>query len=336
MMVKRKVGWIIPAFALLTFLASWAGLYPMRVVERWYARGLFPLISGIERRIADAVSFSWLDLLIPVGFVLAAWIIRRRHWKLLLNVVAAFYLILFWSWALNYHREPLASKLRVDTSDTKPAAIDNFVMRGASELNRLYGEKEQRAYDEAETREEARRRVRRVISIIDGTDWEAAHRVKVSWIANRWFHAAGIEGMFNPIVHEPVVSDTLVDIERPFVIAHELAHVQGYPDEGDANVIAAFATLMSTNPTFQYSGWLSLWLYVRNRDRDKLLDSGPRQDLQQIFNRVRRERIEWINDLQSLVLDWFLKANSVEQGIRSYSRVVSLVAGTESSWDRFR
>ncbi len=349
-MVKRKVGvsgestrsagarlgWIFPAFALVTFLTSWADLYPTPAVEQWYARGIFPLISGVARRIADAVPFSWLDPVIPSGFVLAAWLIHRRQWKWLLNLAAAFYLILFWSWALNYHRERLSSKLQVDVPHIKAGAVNDFAMCAAAELNRLYKEKEGLTYDEAGTLEEARRRVRRVIGIIDGKDWEAPHRVKISWVANRWFRAAGIDGMFNPIGHEPIVSGTLLDIERPFVIVHEFAHVQGYPDEGDANVIAALATLMSSNPAFQYSGWLNLWLYLRNRDRDRLLDSGPRADLERIFNRLRRERIEWISHLQSFILDWFLKANSVEQGIQSYSRVVLLVAGIEPSWERFR
>ena len=44
----------------------------------------------------------------------------------------------------------------------------------------------------------------------------------------------------------------------------------------------------------------------------------------------------WINDFQRALLDLFLKANRVEEGIRSYSRVVQLAAGTEPFWDRFR
>ena len=349
-MVKGKVGiridsalhtrtgleLLLPVLAMLTFVLSWAGLFPSVFVEQWYARRLYPLISRFAEIIADAVSFSWLDIAVPAGIVSVAWLIRRRRWKLLLNLAAASYLVLFWSWAFNYHREPLSAKLQIDPSSSGPGAIDGFAMRAAGELNRLYKEKERTPYDDAGIGDEAQRRVRRVIWIIDGQDWDAAHRVKVSWIANGWFHAAGIDGMFNPAGHEPVVSDTLLDVERPFVIAHELAHVRGYPDEGDANVIAAFATLMSNHPAFQYSGWMNLWLYLRNPDRDRLLDSGPRDDLQRIFSRMRRERIAWINNLQSLVLDWFLKANSVEQGIRSYSRVVLLVAGTEPSWDRFR
>ena len=246
-----RLEWVLPALAGLTFVASWGGLYPSVFVEQWYARRLFPLISRFAEVIADAVWFSWLDIVVPVSVVSVAWLIRRRRWKLLLNVAATFYLVLFWSWALNYHREPLSEKLQINPSSSAPAAIDEFAMRAAGELNRLYKEKERLPNDDAGTREEAERRVRRVISIIDGQDWDAAHRVKVSWIANGWFHAAGIDGMFNPAGHEPVVSDTLLDVERPFVIAHELAHVRGYPDEGDANVIAAFATLMSNNPAVQ-------------------------------------------------------------------------------------
>ena len=119
-------------------------------------------------------------------------------------------------------------------------------------------------------------------------------------------------------------------------MAHELAHVRGYPDEGDANLIAAFATLMSVDPGFQYSGWLNLWLYLRTRDREKLLETGPRSDIQRIFERERAEEIRWINDFQRSLLDWFLKANNVEEGVRSYSRVVLLAAGTEPTWERYR
>jgi len=349
-MVKRKVGaeskfpagstsygnWILPAVALLTFASSWAGLYPAALVERWYARNVFPVISTIAEKVADAVSFSWLDVAVPLGLVSALVMIRRRQWRYLLNLVSVLYLIFFWTWALNYHREPLASKLELDSARTRADAIRMFTMHAATEINRLYTEQQPRTYDEAGTREEAGRRVERVVQIIDGTDWDAAHRIKTSWIGNAWFHAAGIEGMFNPFGHEPIISSTVLDIERPFLMAHELAHVRGYPDEGDANVIAAFATLMSDSPMFQYSGWLSLWLYLRNRELDKLLDPGPRADLERIFKRARAEQIAWISNLQSIVLDWFLKANRVEQGIRSYARVVLLTAGTEPYWERFR
>ncbi|HSU87828.1 MAG TPA: DUF3810 family protein, partial [Terriglobia bacterium] len=110
------LGWVLPAVGVLTFIASWAGIFPSTVVEKWYARGIFPIISEVAEKVADAVSFSWLDVLIPAVLVSVIMLLRRRQWAGLLNLVAGAYLIFFWSWALNYHRLPLASKLEVDAS----------------------------------------------------------------------------------------------------------------------------------------------------------------------------------------------------------------------------
>ena len=147
---------------------------------------------------------------------------------------------------------------------------------------------------------------------------------------------AGIDGVFNPFPQEPIISNSLLDIERPFVMTHELAHVRGYPDEGEANLIAVFATILSSDPQAQYSGWLSIWLYLRTRELDKLLDAGPRADVQRIFDRFRNEQVPLVSNFQTVILDLFLKANHVEQGVRSYSSVVTLAAGTEPGWERFR
>ena len=54
------------------------------------------------------------------------------------------------------------------------------------------------------------------------------------------------------------------------------------------------------------------------------------------LERAKAEQIRWINDFQRSLLDWFLKANSVEEGVRSYSRVVLTAAATEPYWSRFR
>ena len=328
--------WILPVLALLSFIFSWLGAFPSVLVERWYARGVYPEISWVGGRFADSVPFAWLDPTIVVAVVLLVLLIWKRRWGLLSNVVAASYLIFFWCWGLNYHRPLLSSKVQLDSARSSSRAIEDFSRRAASELNRLYSPMGAEPYQEDHTRIEAAERVRRVVSLIDGSDWAAAHRVKISELADPWMHAAGVDGVFNPLAHEPIVSNTLLDIERPFIISHELAHVRGYPDEGDANVIAVFATLMSGDPRFQYSGWMNLWLYLRNTEADKLLDGGPRRDVQRIFDRARAEEVRWINDFQRSLLDWFLKANRVEQGVRSYSRVVILAAETEPFWERFR
>jgi hypothetical protein len=329
-------AWVLPLFALLTFIFSWIGAYPSGLVERTYARLVFPQLSYFAGRFADLVGFAWLDPTIVLALIALIVLIRKRRWAWLVNIVAVAYLIFFWLWGLNYHRQPLVSKLEMDATRTDSRAIDQFAGHVAEELNRLYLSKQEEPYNEDRARQEAAERVRRVVEVIDGSKWDAARRIKISRLANPWMHAAGIDGVFNPLAHEPVISNTLLDVEKPFIISHELAHVRGYPDEGDANVIAVFATVMSHDAAFQYSGWLSLWLYVRTRVRDKLLETGPRNDLQRIFDRARKEQVAWISGFQRSLLDWFLKANNVEQGVRSYSRVVIIASGTEPFWEHFR
>jgi len=333
---RRSLYWIFPVLSLLSFVFSWAGLYPSDFVERSYSRSIFPKISQAAGRVADLLSLSWLDLLVPAGAVFLVWLVRKRRWGTILNVAAALYLIFFWTWGLNYHRKPLSSKLQLDSMRMEPQAMSDFANHAVAELNRLYKEKQTSVYDETRTREEAARRVRHVVDIIDRSDWESAKRIKISRIGNPWLHAAGIDGLFNPFPHEPIISSSVLDIEQPFVISHELAHVRGYPDEGDANLIAAFATLMSDDVAFQYSGWLNLFLYLRTRELDSHLDPGPRQDLQRVVERARREQIRWITNFQQVLLDWFLKANSIDEGVRSYTRVVLLASATEPFWERFR
>ena len=52
-----------------------------------------------------------------------------------------------------------------------------------------------------------------------------------------------------------------VPIERPFVVAHEWAHLAGYADESEANFVAWLTGLMGTKQ-LQDSGWLGIYDYA--------------------------------------------------------------------------
>ncbi|HEX4999309.1 MAG TPA: DUF3810 family protein [Terriglobia bacterium] len=332
-----RAGWLaLPAFAALSFLGSWAQVFPRSFVENTYSRGIYPKIAALAAHFADAISFSWLDVFIPIGLIALIAAVRLKRYRLLANGVAALYLFFFWSWGLNYHREALADKLPSDVSRTDAKALDTFAREIARNLNRLYPIQQARPHDEQAIREEAVRRVSHVTAVIDGAEWRGSSRIKHSVIANPWFHAASIDGVFNLFAHEPVVSDTLLDFEQPFAMTHELGHVYGYAGEGDANLIAVLATLMSSDPRMQYSGWINLWFYARTPKLDALLDPGPRQDMERMFNRLRSERIRWLSALQTAILDWYLKSNAVHEGVQSYDQVVVLAASTQPYWDRYR
>ena len=326
--------WLI-LLALASFLASWTGMFPARFVERWYATGLYPLLSGVMAPAANAIPASWLDLLIVFAVPLVIYLLYRRKLLTLFGVAAVGYLFFFWTWGLNYHRTPLVSKLDFNNDLVTPERVAELAEKTAAQLNQLYPEKEALAYDERALNALAGTRVAQVVRELDGTSWRASGRPKSSRILNPFFKAAGVDGMFNPFGHEALVTSGLLGFERPMTLAHEMAHVRGYPNEGDANFIALMACVNSSDPTFRYSGWLTLWLYLRSQETVELLDQGPRQDLEAMFKRRRDNRVEWVNDIQARTFDLFLKANRVEGGIRSYARIVTLAVGTQPTWDRF-
>ena len=335
--VKQKVhvSSVVGSLAIATFVVSWMGGFPAAWVENGYSRPLFPIISHILSFGADAVSFSWFDVWILAGIFVLIYSIRSRKPGVLIFAVSASYLWFFWSWGINYHRPRLETKLLLRSDNITPAEVERFAQTAAAELNRLWPSVPQ-SQPTPEVAMLAAQRVRTVMGRIEGRDWVAADRIKHSVFAQGWFRISGIEGMFNPFGHEALVTSDLLPFEYPFVMTHELAHVRGIPNEGDANLVAVFATLSSNVPAFEYSGWFQLWLYLRNPERDKLLDPGPRHDLQAFFERVRSQQVAWANNLQSAVLDWHLKANDVGEGVASYSRFVGLAIASQDTWDRYR
>src|SRR5215475_6095298 len=157
--VSRPNGRVLPLLSLLTFIFSWAAIYPSDLVEHWYARGIFPKISYIVGKFADSVRFSWLDVTIPALFVLLVVLGLKRRWGILLNAAAGFYLFFFWTWGLNYHRKPLSSKLQLESARMQPQGMAEFARHAATQLNRLYNlSRERQNYDELGTQAEAARR----------------------------------------------------------------------------------------------------------------------------------------------------------------------------------
>jgi hypothetical protein len=335
--VKRKFPIIVvlAVAAGSTFLGSLAGAFPAAWVEKGFAGPVFPTISHILGLFADAVPFSWLDAAILGMVALVLYCYRKRRWPIIGGLVAVAYLWFFWTWGINYHRPSLETRLRLEPQSVTPEEAGVFARLALAELNRLHPLVAE-SLDSAAIGQAAADRVRLVVLRIDGNDWPAASRVKRSLIADGWFRISGIEGMFNPFGHEPLVTSGLLNVEMPFCISHELAHVRGVANEGDANLIAFFATVASAQPVFQYSGWLHLWSYIRTRELDAMLDPGPAADLRAIALRIRSQQIRWASNLQSTVLDLHLKANDVKEGTASYSRFVGQAIASRSSWDRYR
>jgi hypothetical protein len=156
-----------------------------------------------------------------------------------------------------------------------------------------------------------------------------AKRTMLTW----WFERTGVDGMTDPFFLETLVNSSVLPYERPFVTAHEWAHLAGYADESEANFIGWLVCLQGP-PAAEYSGQLALlWQVLPALPREdrtatvKSLSSGVRADLKAIADRVAKAT-PVLRDASWQVYDKYLKANRVEKGVRSYDAALGLVLGT--------
>ena len=114
--------------------------------------------------------------------------------------------------------------------------------------------------------------------------------------------------------------------------AHEWSHLAGYADESEASFMG-WLTCIRAGTGAQYSAWLFLYWEVsgvlRPSERTALaaaLGAGPRTDVAAVSERVRRGQLLQLRRVSWAAYDQYLKANRVEEGVRSYNAVITLLA----------
>jgi hypothetical protein len=154
-------------------------------------------------------------------------------------------------------------------------------------------------------------------------------------ILSPFFRASSVSGMCDPFFLETLLNPDLTGPERPIVLAHEWAHLSGYAPEDEASFVGLLAALRA-GPAAEYSAWLDLAMTAADQLQPvtqqlifKNLADGPRQDRLEIYRRVMGSRIDSVNRVAWSTYDQALRAQGVEEGLQSYSRVVELVLGTD-------
>lgn len=333
----------------LVIAAAAAALVPLpaTIVERLYSTRLHAAIQPLLTSLSNLAPFALFDGFIIVvalsWIVLAARDLKLVKGRLRAVVVilwrtivwaAALYLVFLFTWGLNYRRVRLVDALGVDQARVTAPAVKDAAIVAAGRLSALYdrahrdGWPDSHAIDQqlAAALEHALAATGRPRTVVPG-------RPK-STLFDWYFRRAVVDGMTDPFFLEILVSSDLLPFERPFVTAHEWAHLAGVADEGEANFVGWLSCLRGS-PAAQYSGWLFMYselVRVSSRtDRAAIaaaLAAGPRDDLQAIRDRVARHASPRLSAAGWRVYDSYLKANRVEAGAASYGEVVRLALGT--------
>ena len=319
---------------------------PAVAIEQVYSGSIYPAVQRALTSFSNLAPFALFDILIvglPVVWVaLAARDIagsRRRlqtagRWALrTLAAAASLYLVFLLTWGLNYRRVPLERKLKYDANAVTSEAARDVAVLTVSRVNALYAPAHAARDRTPQTDAPLAEAFARTTRELGATGTTVPARPKRT-ILELYFRPAAVAGMTDPFFLETLVEGNLLEIERPFVVAHEWSHLAGFADEGEAN-FAGWLTCTRADALSQYSGWLSLFGELMNSvpraDRAAVmagLAGGPRDDLRAIAARLARDVKPRVSAAGWRVYNEYLKANRVEAGTASYAQVVRLVLGT--------
>jgi hypothetical protein len=283
---------------------------------------------------SNLVPFPLFDVLwvaVTAVFVAAAYrCIHTAGWRaggwrfavLTARAIAVIYLVFLATWGLNYRRVPLIEKLAFDSARVTRAAAGRLGNENAATLNALYA----RAQASPASLPGLAAAFQEAVRSLGATHPVTPGRPKPTLLGG-YFHEVSVAGMTDPFFLETLVAPDLLDVERPFVIAHEWAHLAGYADESEANYVA-WLTCRRSDAAARYSAALALIGYARpDQGLKDALDIGPRSDLYAISYRYSRTN-ETLRFAAREGYDKYLKANRVERGVESYDAVVQLILGT--------
>jgi hypothetical protein len=324
-------------------------------IERWYSTSIYPGIQRLVTPVSNLVPFALFDVLTVLAvvvliFAAAVAIARARAERrlqpigtLVLSLVTAAavaYLVFLALWGLNYRRISMAERLVLTPQAPSTEQVVKLGFEAVRHMNTLYSGAHVAGWETDPRHDQALVEAYAFVQQqLGGTGDAVPGRLK-STIYGPYFRWTTVDGMVDPFALETLVNPDLLPFERTFVAAHEWAHLAGFADESEANFVAWLTCVRAGTPA-QYSGWLSLYWQIGSEvdpaNRRRLWDAlaeGPRRDVQAINDRLQRGQLPFLRNASWRVYDRYLRANRVEEGIRSYGQVINLVlrARFEDGW----
>jgi hypothetical protein len=337
--VRVRGWWLLPIVAATALLMPW----PSALVENLYSRRVYQLLQASVTRVSNLTGLAIIDgLLIFAAALLVWWAIRlfrsgsgrgvvSRVWEVsrrLVRTVAVIVLLFVALWGLNYRRVPLETTLGGGIVD--PQRLLVLAESAAMGANATRPAAVSAAVDFDAVAARLAPAFAVTLERLGLPGLLVPGRPKHSGILTPFFTAAGVTGMVNPLALESIVHPELLPFERPMVLAHEWAHLAGFADEADASALA-WAVCRLGDPALHYSAHMFViletasalpaagWQQIRAR-----LEPGVVDDLRALAARLTRQQ-PVVRQTAFRVYDGYLKSNSVEDGVRSYSRVLRVL-----------
>ena len=153
-------------------------------------------------------------------------------------------------------------------------------------------------------------------------------------LLSHWWSYTGIEGVYFPIFMESNVNIDIPDYAIPASAAHELSHLRGFAKEDECNFFGCLSCFENPSKDYQYSGYAIAYVYCANQlysQDEKLwlkaeehLSDGMMRDYIS-YNTYWEQYQGTFQDVSLSINDSLIKNRGVEDGSKSYDRVVDLL-----------
>ena len=325
-----------------------------------YSRKIFPAITAPMKFFASLVPFSVGETLVILAAVLliaglAVCVVRtikkkkpRGFLRVLAAVLAAAMLVggnFFVYGGINYHAAQFKdiSGLEVENTDTETLQkLCVFLGEKATEARNRLTENEKGVVRDERT-------LREILLLSPDGYGAAANEFPCleGWLVapkgaafSEIMSYEQISGIFPIVYTESVVNTNTAVYDVPHVACHELAHQLGFAREDEANFIGFLAAINNSDPLYVYSGYYNGFCYAMNMlykyDKSKweAVWGAENIDGQGISRDMRASNEIWdayrkkapaVSRISEAVNDSYLKSNDIDDGVRSYGRVVDLL-----------
>ena len=322
-------------------------------IENFYSRSIYKNIAGSINKLSSNFSFSvgevllFIFIIAVIAFIVIALkksffnsnihslkeklIIASNFVYVLLCSILVIYIIFLLFWGLNYHRVPiienyadnknitdndiyyLAERLIKNVNDLKNEMKYTKVNTNYQVLNRLVESEYNKVFEEFKYLE------------------MSYSKTKPIMISKLFLHLQ-ITGIYSPFTSEANVNILIPSVSLPFTIGHEMAHQIGIAYEDEANFISYIACSKHSDVFVRYSANFEALLYVLGevkRDENYAhlmsnLNSEIKEEMKQYYE-FWQQYSGNLSKVSQTVNDTYLKANSQQDGVKSYSRVVRLL-----------
>lgn len=303
----------------------------------WYAETMYPIFVGTMGRITGVIPVSVVELGIygsVIGGVLYIYLHFRETFRLFCSAVlllSALFLLFTLNCGINYYRRPFSSYLDLEVKASSKEELFDLCSALTDRVNELRLQTDGTG----------------AVMMLNKEGVSAMHQLgdqypQLSGFYPRpkpvlWSYLLSVQqlcGVYSPFTIEANYNKVMPAYNIPHTICHELSHLKGFMREDEANFIGYLACISSDQLEFQYSGYLTGWVYATNAlakvDMEEYmslfgdLDPLVLQDLRQnneFWDRYNGRTAQVANTLN----DTYLKMNAQTDGVQSYGRVVDLM-----------